>query len=176
MVKAVFLDRDGVINDLVMHDGRFTAPWNLNEFNIIGNPKKSIDILKKLDYKIFIITNQPDVLDNKLKIEDLKQINNILKNDLDIDNIFCIMKRDSIYYKPNNNLIEILIDMYSINRDESYFIGDSWKDIFCGYASRLKTIYIGTKFDPPINIDNIEPTYITKNLKEACIYIKGEQK
>ena len=97
MVKSVFLDRDGVINDLVMHDGRFTAPWNLNEFNIIGNPKKSIDILKKLDYKIFIITNQPDVLDNKLKIEDLKQINNILKNDLDIDNIFCIMKRDSIY-------------------------------------------------------------------------------
>jgi len=174
MVKAIFLDRDGVINDLVMRDDRYTAPWNLNEFELIGTPKKSIDILKELGYKIFVITNQPDVLDGKLKLEDLKHINKILKNELGVDNVFCVLRRNSIFYKPNNALIEMLIEIHSINRSESFFIGDSWKDIFCGYASKLKTIYIGTEFNPPINMDNISPNHFAKNLIEACDILKGE--
>lgn len=176
MSKAVILDRDGVINNLIIHNGKYTAPWSLNEFEYIDNPKKSIDLLKKLDYKIFILTNQPDVLDGNLKLEDLKQINKNLKKDFDIDNIFCVMKRDSIYYKPNNNLLEIIIDIHKINRDTSFFVGDSWKDIFCGHSSKLKTIYIGTEFNPPLNLDNIIPNYFANSLNDACKYIKDRTK
>lgn len=176
MSKAVFLDRDGVINNLIVHNDRYTAPWSLNEFKYIDNPKKSIDILKKLNYKIFIITNQPDVLDGNLKLSELKLINKKLKSEFDVDNIFCLMRRDSIYYKPNNNLVEIIIDNYSINRDKSYFVGDSWKDIFCGHASKLKTVYIGNEFNPPFNVDNIQPNFFAKNLNDACKYIKDRTK
>ena len=67
MVKCIFWDRDGVINELVYHDGIYTAPWKAEEFKFTKNIKEAIVKVKNLGYMNFIVTNQPDVLDGNLK-------------------------------------------------------------------------------------------------------------
>ena len=48
MVKTVFLDRDGIINHLVNHDGKMTAPWKVEEFTFMPGAIQSIRALKTL--------------------------------------------------------------------------------------------------------------------------------
>lgn len=172
MNKAVFLDRDGVLNELVQRGAAMTAPWCLDELRIFDESKKSIEILKQMNYKTFVVTNQPDVYDNKMSHEQLIEINMRIKKELDVDLILCALKRNSAYYKPNNMMLEFLIDTYDLDCTQCYMIGDRWKDIVCGYITGVTTIFIGDDYECPEEYESIEPDYITKNILTACKIIK----
>jgi len=47
--KAVFFDRDGVLNELALHDGVLTAPWSIDEFRFTPDAKQAIDIIKQIN-------------------------------------------------------------------------------------------------------------------------------
>ena len=65
--KAVFFDRDGVLNHLVERiNGEFTAPWDVSEFDLIPGAKMAVDLVKSKGFKAFVVTNQPDVYDGNL--------------------------------------------------------------------------------------------------------------
>ena len=68
--KNIFLDRDGIINDVIIRDGIISSPRSLSEFKFRDD---FLDFAKKVDktHNFFLITNQPDVKRNLLKIEDL---------------------------------------------------------------------------------------------------------
>ena len=135
VVKAVFFDRDGVLNELVDRgDGIKTAPWNTSEFKILPNAKEAVDIVKKLGYKSYVVTNQPDMYDGHMS-----------KESLDL-----MMK--------------------------SFMIGDRWKDIVCGYNSKLTTIFIGTEYSCPEEYKYIKPDHVVNNVLEACELIKELEK
>lgn len=170
--KAVFFDRDGVLSELVLHDGVPTAPWSINEFRFIKNAKEAVDLIKKTGYNAFVVTNQPDVNDKKLPIEDLRLMTRMLKNWLGIEEVICAFNRNEHFYKPNNGMIEFLIQKFQINRKSSWMVGDSWKDIVAGNSSRLKTIYIGTDYNPPSKYKNIQPDYMCSDVLHACKLIK----
>jgi len=105
MVKAVFLDRDGVINKLVPRKtGISTAPWSLEEFEILPYAEESIDTLKKMGYMVFVVTNQPDHLDGKMNYETLEIMTKIIL-DMGVDDIICALDRKSFNYKPNNGIV-----------------------------------------------------------------------
>ena len=65
MNKAVFLDRDGVINKPIVIDGKSYAPRLLEDFKIFPKVKSDVKKLKNKGFKVFVITNQPDI-GNKL--------------------------------------------------------------------------------------------------------------
>lgn len=171
MVKAVFFDRDGVLNELVNHNGVLTAPWSIDEFKLFGGAKQAIDIVKKIKYNTYVVTNQPDVLDGYLKALDLAKMMKACI-DLGIDDGLCAFDRNSAWYKPNNGMIETLIKMYNIDRSQSYIIGDRWKDIIAGYKSKLTTIYIGEDYFSPLKYENIYPDYTVDNVLQACLLIE----
>ena len=82
MKKAVFLDRDGVINEAIVKNGLPTSPSLLSELKILPGVKESILKLKKLNFVCIIVTNQPDVSRGKTNKNTVIKINNFLKKKL----------------------------------------------------------------------------------------------
>lgn len=171
--KCVFLDRDGVINELIKRpDERYTCPWSVGEFKFLPKVLEYVPKIKELQYLIIIVTNQPGVSDGEMSQQNLDDINLFLKQNLNYDDIFCCQHKDSIYYKPSNAMLEMLIEKHSIDRSKSYFIGDRWKDIVPGHNSKLTTMFVGSDYISPEKYDYIGPDYTVKNLKEAYKIIK----
>src|SRR5271167_3914076 len=87
--KAVILDRDGVINELVCREGGYvTSPHKLEELVYMPGVKEAVDKIRKLNYRIFIVTNQPAIYYGDMELNDLVCINNAIKYWLRIDEIY----------------------------------------------------------------------------------------
>ncbi|AZR73609.1 D-glycero-beta-D-manno-heptose-1,7-bisphosphate 7-phosphatase [Anoxybacter fermentans] len=162
--KAVFLDRDGVINDNSRHVNKpedlILYPWTAS----------SIQQLKKAGYLVFIVTNQGGIEMGYFTEKDLKAIHDHLETILKADNT-CI---DGIAYcphfhqpcdcrKPKPGMILTLAKKHRIDLKVSWMVGDRDIDIQAGKAAGCRTIKLG-KQDP--NAD-----YCCKNLRQAVDYI-----
>lgn len=169
--KACFLDRDGVISELVMHGDRLVAPRSINEFEIKEEAPEAITLLKKLGFHVFVVTNQPDVLDGLLAMDDLLKMCKILNDDLHVEFVACALDRKNNYYKPGTMMIEEITEEFDIDLTQSYIIGDSWRDIVCGYASGLKTIYIGTEYTCPLDYE-VQPDHLVEDVLKAAELIE----
>ena len=173
--KAVFLDRDGVINPLIKRaDGRLTSPWNVKEFEIYPDVRKSLIKFRTSGFMSFVVTNQPGIEDGDMTADDMKNILSYMREKLCFVEVHAATERNTIYYKPNNGMIEKYINQYNINRDKSFLIGDRWKDIVPGHNSGLTTILVGdTEYAPPEEYKHINPDYRVKTIWEAyCIIME----
>jgi D-glycero-D-manno-heptose 1,7-bisphosphate phosphatase len=173
--KAVFLDRDGVLNHLVYHAGEYTAPWSYDEFELIDGAEQAIDLFKQSGYNVFVVTNQPDVYDEKLPIRDLVAMNFHLRS-IGVDRVLCSLERGSAWYKPNNGMIETLCRDRKVDRSNSYIVGDRWKDIVAGHKSKLMTVYVGENYTSPEKYEHIIPDYIVGNVLHAATLIAELEK
>ena len=91
--KAVFLDRDGVLVRSIVKNGKPFAPRVLKDFKIYKSSKKLINKFVLSKFKVFVITNQPDVGRGLIKKETLKKMHKSLKKNIKINKIFtCIHK------------------------------------------------------------------------------------
>ena len=160
-------DRDGVLTKLIEHDNDKTAPWSINELEFTDTAKKAVDLAKQLGYNTFILSNQPDVKDGKISNNEFWKMHEKVQEEFQVTKTYYALDRNTIYYKPNNGALEKFIEEYNIDREKSYFIGDSWKDISCGKSSNLKTIYIRDKID-----NKITPDYYAANALAAVKMIE----
>ena len=82
MNRAVFFDRDGVINPLIERpNGSLTSPWNINEMEIYSSVPYNMSRLKDFGFLIFIVTNQPGIADGDMTSNELRVINeNLIDN------------------------------------------------------------------------------------------------
>jgi D-glycero-D-manno-heptose 1,7-bisphosphate phosphatase len=179
MVKTVFLDRDGVINELVQrnvenHPAQYiTAPWKQDEFKFIPGAILAISRFKTMGMMVIVVTNQPDVKDGNMQIETLEKFNQKLL-DIGVDDVICALDRNNPDYKPGNGMLETMISKYNIDRNHAVLIGDRWKDIVAGYSSRIKTIYCSEQpYKVPMEYSAIAPDYNAKNLLQASVLIEG---
>lgn len=177
MVKAVFFDRDGVLIEMVKHGDRYTAAWHINEYKLLPGAVRAVELVKENGLQAHVITNQPDTTDGLMTQDQLDLIHARLDQDLDIDSITYCSLRYSPSYKPNTGMVEKLCATYCIDRSQSYLIGDSWKDIVCGYKSGLTTIYVHNgQYSPPQEYDEIRPDYTVNNVLEGCELILSLEK
>ena len=168
MVKAIFLDRDGTLNELVKHGDEYTAPWSALEFRFLPGAKEAVDMLKSAGFKTYVVTNQPDMLDGKLPQHDLDMMNKMVKNWLGIDEVLCAMQRGANFYKPNTGMIDHLIRKNKVLPHKSYIIGDRWKDIVPGHICMLTTIFLGDVYTTPTEYEHIRPDYYAKDILDAA--------
>lgn len=170
--KAIFFDRDGVLNSLVERiNGELTPPWDVNEFDLIAGSKMAVDLVKSQGFKAFVVTNQPDVNEGYLPQNHLDLMNRMLKAWLRVDEVMVAYEEGSAWYKPNNGMIETLVKQYRIDRGSSYIIGDSWSDIVAGHKSKLNTIFVGDDYTYPYAYQQIQPDYIVDDVLQACTLI-----
>ncbi|MCK8817637.1 HAD family hydrolase [Natroniella sulfidigena] len=146
MTKAVFLDRDGVIN-------RYDQPVN-KPTDLILYPwtADSIKKLNQADFKVYIVTNQGGIESGYFTAQDLDEIHQHLINELQqkeatIDDIaYCPhFKSDCECRKPKPGMILNLADKYNIELTDSYLVGDRKSDIIAGNQAGCTTIKLGAK-------------------------------
>ena len=149
--KAIFLDRDGVINEIIEHpelrdikEKICKDPLNIKEFKIIPGIKKTIQKFRYAGYKIIIVSNQPGLAKGFYKKELLDQINKLIKKELNIDHIYyCLHHPDYTgecnCRKPKPGLLLKAAKELNINLNGSIMIGDQEKDIIAGKSAGCKT-------------------------------------
>ncbi|MDD2431403.1 MAG: HAD family hydrolase [Firmicutes bacterium] len=168
-MRAVFLDRDGVLNK---SNGR--PPNTPEELDLLPRVAEAISKLKEADFLIFVVTNQGGVGLGYMTKKALDEIHNRLILEVEsgggvIDEIkACIHKPRAgcMCRKPKPGMIFELAKKYNVDLSKSYMIGDREPDIDAGEAANLKTIFIGTKLDAPKNADHVE-----RDLWEATQWI-----
>ena len=145
MSRAVFLDRDGVINK-----ERKDYVKNIEEFEIFNGVSKAIKILKEKNFLVIIITNQSAINRNLLTKDKLDEIHNHLQEILKNDNT----SFDAIYYcphkpeencdcrKPKPGLLLRAAKDHKIDLKNSFFIGDSITDIEAANAAGCNGILL----------------------------------
>ena len=145
MKRAVFLDRDGVINEAVIRKGKPYPPASLSEIQITEGFES---VLQKIDAAGFVIigvTNQPDVARGSQSREAVEEINQYLLDNLPIETILVCYhdeKDACLCRKPKPGLILEAAALFDIDLANSYMVGDRWKDIEAGKNAGCKTIFI----------------------------------
>jgi D-glycero-D-manno-heptose 1,7-bisphosphate phosphatase len=173
MNKAVFLDRDGVINQANLVDGKPHPPQDLSELILLPRVAEALRLLKNDGYLLIVITNQPDVVRGKAKIETVELINQFLKDSLPISDIFTCYHDDiegCNCRKPKPGNILRAANQYNINIPNSFMVGDRWRDVEAGISAGCKTFFIDYSYQEkqPDSYD-----YKVKSLYEAAKIILG---
>ena len=148
--KAVFLDRDGVINK------NYGYVYSVNKFIWLKNVKKAIKYLNNRNYKVIVISNQSGVARKIFKEKDVNNLHKWMNLELKkinakIDKFyFCpfhpkygnkYYKKNSYLRKPNPGMLLKAIRKYNINKEKSFMIGDSESDLICAKKAKIKFFF-----------------------------------
>lgn len=150
MNRAVFLDRDGVINRTIIKDNRPIAPTNARDLQIIEGVSEAITLLRSKNFFVFVVTNQPDIARGNVDIRNVIEINNLLMRDLDIHKIYMCShddKDDCNCRKPKDGLFKLASNEYNIELKQSYMVGDRWRDIAAGQSAGCQCLFIDYSYD-----------------------------
>ncbi|OGD33100.1 MAG: hypothetical protein A2V45_16610 [Candidatus Aminicenantes bacterium RBG_19FT_COMBO_58_17] len=150
MKKAVFLDRDGVINKILIRQGKVVTPRKSEEFELIEGIGEEVRRIKEAGFFIFVITNQPDVARGALPRAELDKMSSAIKSRLPVDEIWICPHDDDARCdcrKPKPGMIRQAQAKYPVDIEGSFLIGDSWKDMKLAGSVGCKGILI----DAPYN-------------------------
>jgi D-sedoheptulose 7-phosphate isomerase len=170
--RAVFLDRDGVINRAFVRDGKPFPPPTPQELEILPGVPEALRELKANGFELLLVTNQPDVGRGKLSVQTLDAMHEDLRAHLPLDDILvcCHTDRDKCdCRKPMPGMIIEAARKHNIDLAASFMVGDRWRDIDAGYNAGCKTILIdyGYSERPPDH----EPDLRVRSLREAADWI-----
>jgi len=170
--KAIFLDRDGVINKEISH---LSDP---KDFEFIKGSIEALKLLKQKGFLLIIITNQAGIARGLFTEETLKAIHykmiKILKQqNINLDDIFYCPHHPEFTgscecRKPNPGMILKAQSKYHIDLTNSYMVGDTLNDIQTGKSVNCKTALVLTGYgkEEQKKIGPIKPDMIFKNLYE----------
>ena len=143
--KAVFLDRDGVLNLAIVRDGKPYSPANLAELELAPGAKEALRELKAQGFKLLVVTNQPDVAKRITTRAVVEEIHRKLASELPVDDIFVCYHKDGDgcdCRKPKPGMILEGARKYDVDLAESFMIGDRWRDVEAGQNAGCRTIFI----------------------------------
>ncbi len=186
-MKAVFLDRDGVINKYPGHS-KYVKSWE--EFRFLPKAKTALKKLNDHGFELFVVSNQSGVAKGLYAQADLDLITKNMLDELTESGV----KISGVYYcvhlsqdncsckKPKTGLVDMAISSIrnkgqDLELPRSYFIGDSLIDIEAAKASSLKNILVFSGKEKPENENNWlnPPDFTAANLSEAVDLIIKRQ-
>jgi D-glycero-D-manno-heptose 1,7-bisphosphate phosphatase len=174
--RAIFLDRDGVLNKAIIKNGKPYPPSSIEELHIPEEVLPALQLLKSAGFLLIGATNQPDVARGTTPISVVKSINSILMDKLPLDEIRVCYHDDKdncACRKPAPGLLLDAAKNYSIDLSQSFMIGDRWKDIEAGQRAGCKTIWIQQGYLE--RKPNIPANYETSSLLDAAKWILTNQ-
>lgn len=177
--KAVFFDRDGIVNRRLIGD----YVKNIAEFEFIPDFLETLLKVKQLGYYALLVTNQQGIGKGLLTIDDLQQIHNHMQNELKAktgfafdDIAFCpSLDSDNDYRrKPNPGMIWDFIHKYKLNPTQCWMIGDSVTDIIAAQKAGLHSILINES-DLEVEADFVFPNLLSLNQKLTEILTNNQK-
>lgn len=151
MKKAIFLDRDGVINEVKTNRVKFVN--QPEDFYLLVGVGRAIKMFNDAGWSVFVVTNQGGVGLGYMEEKSLKAIHQKMEDDLKqsgakIDAIrYCPHKpyANCACRKPKPQMITDLADRYNVDVTESYMVGDREPDIEAGKKAGTQTVLIGDR-------------------------------
>jgi D-glycero-D-manno-heptose 1,7-bisphosphate phosphatase len=174
--RAVFLDRDGVINRAIVRDGKPYPPSSIYELEIPQDVPEALNKLKAANYKIIVITNQPDVARGTTKRETVELIHAHMLKNLPIDSIrscYHDSQDNCNCRKPQAGAILSAAIEFEVDLANSFMIGDRWRDIEAGQRAGCETLFIDYGY---LETQPSSPNHIVKCLNEAIDIILNFQR
>jgi D-glycero-D-manno-heptose 1,7-bisphosphate phosphatase len=166
--KAAFIDRDGVLNDLVDRGDNFriggrplrwTAPWKLSELRIRPEVHGAIELIRNKGYLRILVTNQPDIANGHMDPDELKRIMAVFRA-MGFDSIqVCLHgpNEGCACRKPAPGMLFAGRDALSVDMSRSYMIGDLETDVQAGKAAGVHTIRLSTELLLTTDADHTVP-------------------
>ncbi len=173
MQRAVFLDRDGVLNRLVARpDGTLGSPRSLKDFTLLPGVASTVRALARAGFKTVVVTNQPDIARGRLDPAELERMHARLRQEVSVDAILTCPHDERDHCGCRKPLPGMLLQAgkaLGVDLERSFLVGDSWKDIAAGYAVGCRTILVGERVDKSVG-----PGWSACDLPAAGRLVLGE--
>lgn len=169
--RAVFLDRDGVINRVVLRDGRSHPPSSVSDMHLLPGVVEAVAMLRDAGFRIIVVTNQPDVAAGVKRRAEVEAIHEEILRRLTIDEIkvcYHVDRDGCACRKPKPGMLLEAASKWSLSLDRSFMVGDRWRDIAAGKAAGCKTILIRAGYNERPADD---PDAVVNSLYEAGLLI-----
>jgi len=181
---AVFLDRDGVINELIYNpsSGEHEPPHDPADFRFLPNALDALEMLGKNDFLLFIISNQPDYAKGKTTLENIRAVHETMHGQL-AERCIVFTEYYYCYHHPNGTVpeytkqctcrkpgtffIEEAVRTHHVDIARSWLIGDRDSDILAGEKAGIKTILVEYEVSKQYR-GTSSPSHNAKNLSEAA--------
>ena len=171
-VKAVFLDRDGVLNRFFLRDGTPRPPHGLDELAIYPDAAGALRRLKQAGYLLIVVTNQPDIARGTETRAAVDGINGALGAALPIDE-FVVCPHDNADHcacrKPKPGMVVEAAARHAVDLGRSFLIGDRWRDIDCGASAGVRTVFIDHGYGE--RAPQHAPDFVAGSVGEAADWI-----
>jgi len=194
MNRAVFLDRDGVINEIACFPelGLLDSPLNVKQFKLLPKVAEAIMILNRLDFKVLVVSNQPAMAKGKMAMKTFEEIRLKMKRELEKrgayldDEYYCLhhpsakvakYRASCDCRKPKPGLFLEAAKDFGLDLEKCYVVGDSLTDVKAGKAAGCRTILIGSlKCDlcRLMEVEGVKPDHIVADLLGASKTIEKE--
>ncbi len=190
--KAVFLDRDGVLNENVFYadTGAWESPRTVADFKLFPETIPSLQQLQRAGFLLFLVSNQPNVAKGKSTMEELQAIQASLCSSLEpadirfTDFFYCYHHPEStlppfggacVCRKPSPYFLLQAAATHAIDMASSWMIGDRRSDIACGNKAHVRTVFIAAPGQPEDNNAAVEetPSAVAPNLSAAAAIVLG---
>ena len=166
--RAVFLDRDGVLNRAFVRDGKPYPPARLEEFELLPGVVEGCRLLKDAGFLLMVATNQPDVGRGTQTRETVDAMHRKLLGMLPLDGVkVCCDASDepSEFLKPAPGMLLSAARELGIDLAQSFMVGDRWRDVDCGRAAGCTTIFIDHGYRESLRD---QPHFTVGNLLQAA--------
>jgi len=170
MSRAVFLDRDGVLNVPEIRDGLPYPPKTAADFRLYPEAAAACALLRDAGFLLVVVTNQPDVGRGTQSMDVIEQMHATLRKTITLDRIeVCPAAEDhspgADRRKPAPGMVLDAARALGIDLAGSYLIGDRWRDIDCGHAAGCTTLFIDRGYAEELRLP---PHHRAANLLEAA--------
>lgn len=171
--RAIFLDRDGVINDTVDRGEncfvqgkkvRWTAPWTYSEFHLKQGVREVLKAFHEAGYLVILATNQPDITYGTITREEHERIMADVRQ-LPLDDIFvCEHGRNDgcECKKPKPDILFDMAKKWGIDLEQSYMVGDTKSDVIAARTAGCKVVIVDNGHNSDLDAD-----YRVSNLQEV---------
>jgi D-glycero-D-manno-heptose 1,7-bisphosphate phosphatase len=177
--RAVFLDRDGVLNHAVVRDGKPYPPASLAEMQMMEGAGTALQRLKDLGFLLLVVTNQPDVARGTQSLENIHEMHQAMRRTLPLDDFLVCPHDDGdgcLCRKPLPGLFRDAETRYGIDLGRSFMVGDRWRDVDAGRAAGCRTVWIdrqyrerGPSLPPDATVDSLTDAvdWIVRSAEES---------
>jgi D-glycero-D-manno-heptose 1,7-bisphosphate phosphatase len=173
--RAIFLDRDGVLNRAIIREGKPYPPPRAEDVEVFSGLRELLQRLKDLGFILIVVTNQPDVARGTTSRQTVEDINSLVRRELPaIDRmIVCFHNNsdDCNCRKPRPGMLLAGAAEFDIDLTRSYMIGDRRNDMEAGFAAGSRAIFVDRAYSEP------PPAYYdhrVSSTQEALTIIESE--
>jgi D-glycero-D-manno-heptose 1,7-bisphosphate phosphatase len=169
--RAVFLDRDGVINRSKVQNGKPYAPRQLADFRLLPGVSRAVSDLKSAGFVVIVVTNQPDIGHGLIAESAIDAMHRKLQSKVPVDEVLvCPHRQDANCpcRKPRPGLILEALQHWGIEPGASYMVGDRGSDIVAGQRAGLYTIFVDRGYSETLAM---KPDLAVRSLRQAATSI-----